>query len=215
MRFFTSPLAGEVGGIAAGWGSERLLHLGRCGFGGFCLRSRCRCFRRRGDLAISTDFDHGDLRPGLYRLAFLGQDLAQDARDGSRHLGVDLVRIHLEHRLELDDLVARLDEPARDGALVHGFAELGHDDPGGLAGHQNAARSFRTLVILSGVGMKYSSIGIAYGIDGTSSPPKRLTGSASQRHASSAIRAATSVPIETLALSSYRTSNFPGFPPVA
>src|SRR5437899_2847196 len=67
---------------------------------------------------------------------------------------------------------------------------------------QYAARSFRTLVILSGVGMKYSSIGTAYGIDGTSSPPNRFTGASSQRHASSAMSAATSDPTETLKLSS-------------
>jgi hypothetical protein len=46
-------------------------------------------------------------------------------------------------------------------------------------------------VTFSGLGMKKSSIGCAYGIEGTSSPPSRFTGASSQRQAPSAISAAT------------------------
>ena len=118
-------------------------------------------WRGRGSWCAVSRLHHRDLGPRLDRLALLGQDLAQDPGHGRRHLGVDLVGVDLEHGLELDDLVPRLDQPARDGALVHRLAELGHHDPRGLAGHQYAARSFKTFVILSGVGMKYSSIGTA------------------------------------------------------
>src|SRR5207245_4398755 len=172
-----------------------------------CLRFDFLRFRRRRGAV--PRFNHGDLRARLHRLAFFGQDLAQDAGHRGGHLRVDLVGVDFEHRLELHHLVARLDQPLRDGAFVHRFTELRHHDARGFAGHQNAARSFKTLAILSGVGMKNSSIGTAYGMDGTSSPPKRLTGASSQRHASSAIRAATSDPTETLKLSSYSTRHLP------
>src|SRR5438309_5660435 len=161
---------------------------------------RRRGFRCSRHCAVAC-FDHRDLGPGLHRFAFLGQDLAQDAGDRGRHLCVDLVGVDLEHRLELDHLVTWLDEPLRDGAFVHRLAQLRHDDAC-RGGDQYAASSLRTFVILSGVGVKYFSIGMASGLEGTSSPPNRLTGASSQRHASSAMRAATSEPTETLKLSS-------------
>src|SRR5438445_45391 len=179
-------------------------------WGMVCLeRAMFSAIRRRTRVSCTTS-SPSDLVTGVgvgagaalgADLAFLGQDLAQDAGNGGRHLCVDLVGVDLEHRLELDHLVAWLDEPLRDGAFVHRLAQLRHDDAC-RGGHQYAASSFRTFVILSGVGMKYSSIGTAYGIDGTSSPPNRLTGASSQRLASSAMRAATSEPTETLKLSS-------------
>src|SRR5438093_11660883 len=109
-------------------------------------------WRGRGSLAVAR-LEHRDLGPGLHRLTLLGQDLAQDPGHGRRHLGVDLVGVDLEHGLDLDDLVPRLDQPARDRALVHRLAQLRHHDARGLARHQYAARSFKTFVILSGVGM--------------------------------------------------------------
>src|SRR2546430_1171568 len=75
------------------------------------------------------------LLPRLHRLAFLGEDLAEDARHRRRALGVDLVRVHLEHRLELDHLVARLDQPLRDGPFVDRLTELRHHDSRRLACH--------------------------------------------------------------------------------
>src|SRR5262249_55822119 len=115
--------------------------------------------------------------------------------------------VDLQHRLELDHLVAGLDQPARDRALVHGLAQLRHRHAGRR--HQNAPSSRSALAIFSGLGMKKSSIGCAYGIAGTSRPPSRFTGASSQRHASSAISAATSEPTETLKLSSYTTRHLP------
>src|SRR5256886_14672329 len=88
-----------------------------------------------------------------------------------------------------------------DGPLMDRFAELRHHHAGGV-GHQKAARSRKARAIFSGFGMNASSTAGAYGIEGTSSPPSRLTGASSQRHASSAMIAATSDPIDTLKLSS-------------
>ena len=65
----------------------------------------------------------------------------------------------LQHRFELDHLVARLDQPAGDRPLVDRLAELRHGHACGR--HQNAASSFNAAVILSGLGMKKSSIGWA------------------------------------------------------
>ena len=86
-------------------------------------------------LAVSTDLHDRDLGPGLHRVALLGEDLAQDPRHRGRNLGVDLVGVHLEHRLELDHLVARLDQPLRDGPFVDRLAELRHHDARCLASH--------------------------------------------------------------------------------
>src|SRR5882762_11696976 len=123
-----------------------------------------RCFWSGGDLsvrALRTDLHDGDLRPRLHRLAFFGEDLPKDAGHRRRHLGIDLVGINLEHRLELDDPVAWFDEPFRDRPFMNRLPKLWHDDAGGLSSHQYAARSLNTFVILSGVGMKNSSIGMA------------------------------------------------------
>src|SRR6266566_160755 len=122
------------------------------------------CFWSGGDLSVRafrTHLHDRDLGPRLHRLAFFGEDLAQDAGHRRGHLGIDLVGINLEHRLELDDLVAWFDEPLRDRPFVNRLPQLRHDDAGGLSSHQYAARSLNTFVILSGVGMKNSSIGMA------------------------------------------------------
>ena len=70
-------------------------------------RLRVRLRRRR-----ALRCDHRQLRPDLDRLALLHQDLADDARAGARHLGVDLVRRDLEQRLVGLDRLALLLEPA-------------------------------------------------------------------------------------------------------
>ena len=110
---------------------------------------RCGSLRRRGlshrdgvvrpqldrGRRLALDLDQRDLRPGLHGLPLLGEDLLQDPGDGRGHLGVHLVGVDLEHRLELNDPVARLDQPSRDRAFVHRLAELGHDDASRFA-HQ-------------------------------------------------------------------------------
>ena len=105
--------------------------------------SRLRCgrgrFRSCCDRPVPGLHDR-DLRPRLDRFAFLGEDLAQDAGYRRRDLGVDLVRVHLEHRLELDHLVARLDQPLRDGPFVDRLAELRHHDSRRLSSHLSRPR---------------------------------------------------------------------------
>ena len=57
---------------------------------------------------------------------FLDEDLAQDALERRRDLGVDLVGDDLDERLVLGDVVARLLEPLPDRPLGDALAELGH-----------------------------------------------------------------------------------------
>ena len=72
--------------------------------------------------------DHRELRPDLDRLAFLHEDLLDDALAGARNLGVDLVGRDLEQRLVGGDLLAFLLEPLRDRPLGDRDAHLGHHD---------------------------------------------------------------------------------------
>ncbi len=74
--------------------------------------------------------DHRELRADLDRLAFLDEDLGEDADAGRGHLGVDLVGRDLEQALVGGDLLADLLEPLRDRSLGDGHAHLGHDDVG-------------------------------------------------------------------------------------
>ena len=57
-------------------------------------------------------------------------DLGEGAAHRRRHLGVDLVRRHLEEHLVLRDRLADLLEPLRDRAFGDGLTELRHDDVG-------------------------------------------------------------------------------------
>ena len=61
-------------------------------------------------------------------VAFRHEDLGHRARDGRRHLGVDLVRRQLEERLVDLDLLALLLQPFQDRALDDRLAELRHLD---------------------------------------------------------------------------------------
>ena len=90
--------------------------------------------RGGGAVAVADDGDH---RADLDRLALLDADLGQRAGHRRRHLGVDLVRRHLEQRLVGGDVVADLLEPLRDGALGDGLTELGQ----GHVGHAGSSRS--------------------------------------------------------------------------
>ena len=94
-----------------------------------CRRSDRRRWRSR-HFAVGADLHDGDLGPRLNGLSLLGEDLAQDSADRRRNLRADLVGVDLEQGLELGHLVARLNEPARDGPLVHRLAQLRHDHSG-------------------------------------------------------------------------------------
>ena len=74
--------------------------------------------------------DHRQHRPGLDRLTFGHDDSQQHAAGRRGDLGVDLVGIHLEQRLELVDRLPFDLEPLRDGAFDDRFAQLRHDDLG-------------------------------------------------------------------------------------
>ena len=89
-----------------------------------CLRGR----RRGGSRCRAGVADDRDDRADIDRLALGHADLGQHARDRRRHLGVDLVRRHLEQRLVGGDRVADGLEPLRDGSLGHRFTELGKRD---------------------------------------------------------------------------------------
>ena len=79
---------------------------------------------RRGGRRTVAVADDGDDRADVDRLALLDPDLGERAGDRRRHLGVDLVRRHLEQRLVGGDRVADLLEPLRDRALGDGLTEL-------------------------------------------------------------------------------------------
>ena len=84
------------------------------------------CGARDGNVGLIGRVDHRDL--GVVRDGGpLGrEDLAEDAGERRRDLGVHLVGDDLEQRLVLGDGVAGLLEPASDRALSHALAELGH-----------------------------------------------------------------------------------------
>ena len=85
------------------------------------------------------------------RLAFLRQNLHDDAGRRRGNLGVHLVGRDLQQRLVAVDLVADLLHPADDGALGDRFAHLGHHDIGGhvralsLRMQRRAVRGVRRL----------------------------------------------------------------------
>ncbi|GAQ72144.1 hypothetical protein T45_03889 [Streptomyces turgidiscabies] len=78
--------------------------------------------------------DHGQLGADLGGLVLADHDLQQDAGDGRRNLGVDLVGGDLEQRLVLRDLLTDRLQPAGDGAFGDGLAERGQDDVRALGG---------------------------------------------------------------------------------
>ena len=82
---------------------------------------------RRGHLGAFRS-DHREHGADLDRLAFLHEDLRDDALARARHLGVDLVGRDLEQRLVARDRLAFLLEPLRDRPLRDGHAHLRHDD---------------------------------------------------------------------------------------
>ncbi len=106
------------------------------------------CRSRRSDLV-----DHRDRRAGRDGLAFLGDDLSEDAADRRGDFGVDLVGRNLDERFVLLDAVADFLEPLRDGPLGDGLTELGHHD---RRRHQNATIS-RIASIISAVEVMNSS----------------------------------------------------------
>ena len=75
---------------------------------------------------LLVGLDDRDLGVVGDRGPLLGQDLAQDARERRRDLGVHLVGDHLDERLVLRDRVTGLLEPASDRPLRDTLAELGH-----------------------------------------------------------------------------------------
>ena len=81
-----------------------------------------------GAAGLTLVADGAQLGADLDGLVLVGLDLEQRARDGGGDLGVDLVGGHLEQRLVDGDLVARLLEPAGDGAFGDGLAECGEGD---------------------------------------------------------------------------------------
>ncbi len=119
---------------------------------------------RRGGLgrvpgAVVGRLDDRDLGVVRDRRAFLDEDLAQDALERRRHLGVDLVGDDLDERLVLRDMVARLLEPFPDRPLGNALAELGHRHLGHVrrssevrAASRGRAGSLRVVSPISGIG---------------------------------------------------------------
>ena len=93
---------------------------------GLCL-GRLR-FRRRPAQPSRLAPDPREHRPDLDGLAFLDEDLAEDAARVRGDLGVDLVGRDLEQRLVGLDRVADVLQPLRHRSLRDGDAHLGHDD---------------------------------------------------------------------------------------
>jgi hypothetical protein len=74
---------------------------------------------------VSDDGEHGADGSGF---TFGYSDLSEEPCGCGWHLGVHLVGRHFEERLVRFDAVADPLQPAGDGALGHGFTELGHGD---------------------------------------------------------------------------------------
>ena len=74
--------------------------------------------------------DDGDHRAHIHGVALFGAQFLEGAGYWGWHFGIDLVGGHLEQNLVLRHLVARLLEPAGDGSLGDGLAQLGHGDVG-------------------------------------------------------------------------------------
>ena len=87
---------------------------------------RLGCGGRPDGGRAGTVADHGQPHADLDGLALGDEDLGQDAGGRRRHLGVDLVRRHLEERLVALDRVADGLHPAGDRSLGHRLAELRH-----------------------------------------------------------------------------------------
>ena len=109
--------------------------------------------------AVVGRLDDRDLGVVRDRRAFLDEDLAQDALERRRHLGVDLVGDDLDERLVLRDMVARLLEPFPDRPLGNALAELGHRHLGHVrrssevrAASRGRAGSLRVVSPISGIG---------------------------------------------------------------
>jgi hypothetical protein len=71
-----------------------------------------------------------DRRADGHRLSFSREHRLENAVDGRRHVGVDLVGGDLEQRLVAGDALARLLQPADDRAFGQRLAHLRHDDLG-------------------------------------------------------------------------------------
>ena len=82
--------------------------------------------RRARSGPVVGGLDHRDLGVVGDGRPFLDQDLAEDALERGRDLGVHLVGDDLDERLVLVDVVARLLEPLPDRPLGDALAELGH-----------------------------------------------------------------------------------------
>ena len=102
------------------------------GRGGRSSRSSCHGSCRGGGRSSSGGRGLGrvanarDLGADLDGLILGNQDLEEDAGDGGRNLGVNLVGGHLNDGLVEFDGIADLLEPRRNGALGDGLAQSGH-----------------------------------------------------------------------------------------
>src|SRR5262249_59301256 len=135
--------------------------------------------------------------------AFGVHGMVQEARDRAGHLGIDLVGLNLHQWLIALDAIARLLEPAADGALGDRLAELGHFDDGGS--HQYSAKRRTAATTSSALGRMASSSALAYGTC-VSAAASRMIGPSSSSKDSSAISADTSAPMPPVLLSSCRIS---------
>jgi hypothetical protein len=91
-----------------------------------------------GTLAIAR-FHLRQRRPDRHLVVDGGDQLGDDPVCRSRHLGVDLVRRHLDHGVALGDEIALGDVPLENDALRDRLAHLGHLDLNGrrLRHHSN------------------------------------------------------------------------------